>query len=70
MLGGKKSKNSEGIYLNNCPFKRLDQHMPTRGLCCGFCSTFSLINKCITGTSEPGTIASQNTRREATREHG
>lgn len=43
--------------------------MLTRGLCCGFCSTLSLINKCITGTSEPGTIASQNTQREATREH-
>lgn len=63
------SKSSKGIYLNNCPFKRLDQHMLTRGLCCGFCSTLSLINKCITGTSEPGTIASQNTQREATREH-
>lgn len=43
--------------------------MLTRDLCCGFCSTLSLINKCITGTSKPGTIASQNTQSEATGEH-
>lgn len=66
---GENSKTSKGISLNNHPFKRVDQHMLTRGLCCGFCSTRSLINKCITGTSEPGTIASQNTQKEATGEH-